>query len=124
MQRQHQQRQNVYIFQNNTYHYFRQVIPADLRPKIAKTEFRFSLRTPDRATARRKAACLSARIWDIFTALRKGEKYMTALTAEEIQGLVKKWVEYELAEDEANRILTPRLRKGRPQTTKTNSTTL
>ena len=105
MQRQHRQRQNVYIFQNNTYHYFRQVIPADLRPKIAKTEFRFSLRTPDRATARRKAACLSARIWDIFTALRKGEKYMTALTAEEIQGLVKKWVEYELAEDEANRIL-------------------
>lgn len=106
MQRRVRQQQNVYIFQNNTYHYFRQVIPADLRPKIARTEFRFSLRTPDRAIARRKAAYLSARIWDIFTALRKGERHIMALTAEEIQSLVKKWVEHELVDDEASRILS------------------
>lgn len=98
--------QGVYIFQNSTYHYFRQVVPVDLRPAIKRTEFRVSLRTADRATAKRKASCLSARIWDIFTALRKGDKRMTRLTAEQIQDLVKAWVEQELAEDAAARILS------------------
>lgn len=100
------QQQGVYIFQNSTYHYFRQVVPIDLRPAIKRTEFRVSLRTADRATAKRKASCLSARIWDIFTALRKGDKRMTRLTAEQIQDLVKAWVEHELAEDAAARILS------------------
>lgn len=99
------QSQGVYIFQNSTYHYFRQVVPIDLRPAIKRTEFRVSLRTADKITARRKAGCLSARIWDIFTALRKGDKRMTQLTAEQIQDLVKAWVEQELANDEAERVL-------------------
>ena len=67
------QSQGVYIFQNSTYHYFRQVVPPDLRPAIKRTEFRVSLRTADKIIARRKAGCLSARIWDIFTALGRGD---------------------------------------------------
>ena len=67
------QKQGVYIFQNSTYHYFRQVVPPDLRPAIKRTEFRVSLRTADKIIARRKAGCLSARIWDIFTALGRGD---------------------------------------------------
>lgn len=98
--------QGVYIFQNSTYHYFRQVIPVDLRPAVQRTEFRVSLRTADRVIAKRKASCLSARIWDIFTALRKGDRRMTQLSAEQIQDLVKAWVNQELAEDEAARILS------------------
>lgn len=38
---------------------------------------------------------------------------MTMLTAEEIQGLVKKWVEYELAEDETSRILAAKTERGK-----------
>lgn len=98
--------QGVYIFQNNTYHYFRQVVPVDLRSTIKRTEFRVSLRTADKVKAKRRAGCLSARIWDIFTALRKGDKRMTRLTAEQIQDLVKAWVEQELAEDVTTRILS------------------
>ena len=99
------QSQGVYIFRNSTILYFRQVIPADLRPVIQRREFRISLRTPDRKLAKRQAAYLSARIWDIFLALRKGDRRMTELKSEQIQELVQKWAEEILSQDEASRAL-------------------
>lgn len=99
------QSQGVYIFRNSTILYFRQVVPADLRPAIQRREFRISLRTPDRKLAKRHAAYLSARIWDIFSALRKGDRRMTELKSEQIQELVQKWAEEILSQDEAGRAL-------------------
>ncbi|WP_418446680.1 DUF6538 domain-containing protein, partial [Cloacibacillus evryensis] len=58
--------QTVYTFNQGCIIYFRQVVPADLRPLIRRSEFRASLATHDKRAAKRKAALLSARIWDIF----------------------------------------------------------
>ncbi|EHL68424.1 site-specific integrase [Cloacibacillus evryensis] len=99
------QTQNVYIFQNSTYHYFRQVVPPDLRPIFKRTEFRISLRTPDRMEAKRKAGRLSANLWDIFTALRKGDKKVATLSNEQVQDLVRQFIAEELEKDEATRVL-------------------
>ncbi|MEA4881056.1 MAG: site-specific integrase [Synergistaceae bacterium] len=100
--------QTVYTFNQGCIIYFRQVVPADLRPLIRRSEFRASLATHDKRAAKRKAALLSARIWDIFNGLRKGDKRMMTLTAEQIQELVKSWIKKELEEDETSRALNVR----------------
>lgn len=109
------QSQGVYIFQNSTYHYFRQVVPVDLRPIFKRTEFRISLKTPDRTEAKRKAGRLSANLWDIFIALRKGDKRMTALSNEQIQDLVRQFIAEELDKDEAARALNRKPKSINPE---------
>ena len=99
------QSQGVYIFRNSTMLYFRQAIPVDLQPTFKKTEIRISLRTPDKREAKRKAAYLSARLWDMFLSLRKGDARMTQLSTEQIYDLVQKWTEEILSKDEVGRAL-------------------
>lgn len=96
---------NGHIMRQETILYFRQIVPPDLRHIIKKTELRYSLRTPYRKIARRKASALSARIWDIFNGLRKGDIRFMKLTSEDINGLIQKWVDKELAVDEVQRVL-------------------
>ena len=100
------QHRNVYIFQQNTYHYFRLTVPSDIRPILKRTEIRVSLHTSDRIAAKRKASRISANLWDIFDSIRKEDKRIMALTSEQIQALVKAWIDKELEEDETERLLS------------------
>lgn len=88
-----------------TRYYFRQVVPYDLRHRIHQHEFRYSLRTGDRRLAKQRASFLYAKLWALFTSLRKGDKSMENMTAEQIKMLVAEWL-YEALESDERQLAT------------------
>ena len=84
--------------------YFRQIIPKDLRHCWGKSSIKLSLKTGNVVKAKRKAAVMSAMIWDIFTALRKGDGRMTGLSTEELRALANSWLKEILEADEIDRM--------------------
>jgi len=59
--------------------------------------------------AQRKAGVFSAIIWNMFDAVRRGDKRVDKLTADKIKEIVKKHVENKLFEDEIERASRPTL---------------
>lgn len=84
--------------------YFRQIIPKDLRHCWGRSSIKLSLKTGNIVKAKRKAAVMSAMIWDIFTALRKGDGRMTGLSTEELRALANRWLKEILEADEIDRM--------------------
>ena len=84
--------------------YFRQIIPKDLRHCWGRSSIKLSLKTGNVVKAKRKAAVMSAMIWDIFTALRKGDGRMTGLSTEELRALANSWLKEILEADEIDRM--------------------
>lgn len=89
--------------------YFRLVVPKDLRPQLQKREIRIFLGVSKKLEAQRKAGVFSAIIWDMFDAVRRGDKRVDKLTVDKIKEIVRKHVEDRLLEDEIDRATRPTL---------------
>lgn len=89
--------------------YFRLVVPKDLRPQLQKREIRIFLGASKKLEAQRKAGVYSAIIWNMFDAVRRGDKRVDKLTADKIKEIVRKYVEDKLFEDEIERATRPTL---------------
>ena len=83
--------------------YFRLVVPKDLRPQLQKREIRIFLGASKKLEAQRKAGVYSAIIWNMFDAVRRGDKRVDKLTADKIKEIVRKHVEDRLFQDEIER---------------------
>lgn len=88
------------VLRVSTTYYFRQIIPTDLRHRIARTEVKVSLRTADKRLAKQKGSYLYAMMWGLFTSLRKGTENVNKLTCEQIQELVRGWINQALDNNE------------------------
>lgn len=89
--------------------YFRLVVPKDLRPQLQKREIRIFLGVSKKQEAQRKAGVFSAIIWNMFDAVRRGDKRVDKLTVDKIKEIVKKHVEDKLFEFEIERATQPTL---------------
>lgn len=89
--------------------YFRLVVPKDLRPQLQKREIRIFLGASKKQEAQRKAGVFSAIIWNMFDALRRGDKRVDKLTVDKIKEIVRKHVEDKLFEFEIERATKPTL---------------
>ena len=89
--------------------YFRLVVPKDLRPQLQKREIRIFLGASKKLEAQRKAGVYSAIIWNMFDAVRRGDKRVDKLTVDKIKEIVRKHVEDRLLEDEIDRATRPTL---------------
>lgn len=89
--------------------YFRLVVPKDLRLQLQKREIRIFLGVSKKLEAQRKAGVYSAIIWNMFDAVRRGDKRVDKLTADKIKEIVRKYVEDKLFEDEIERATRPTL---------------
>ena len=89
--------------------YFRLVVPKDLRPQLQKREIRIFLGASKKQEAQRKAGVFSAIIWNMFDAVRRGDKRVDKLTVDKIKEIVRKHVEDRLLEDEIDRATRPTL---------------
>ena len=78
--------------------YFRCRVPADLISPVGRRELGRSLRTADRGLARSRSAALHAAAQRLWAELR------FAMTREEIDRLVQRWLAEELANDAAARV--------------------
>ena len=83
--------------------YFRQVIPSDLRTYFGRASIKISMKTCNIKKAKRKAAVMSAIIWEIFNALRKGDIRVSNLTSAELRQLANTWLKEILEADELER---------------------
>lgn len=80
------------------HYHFRLTIPADLRHLLSQREIKASLGTGNKRLARRKAQDIASGIWRLFDCFRRAE--LSDLTKEQIQALVKEFLQYKLEGDE------------------------
>ena len=78
-------------------------MPKDLRLSLKRAEYKFSLETSEKLKAQRKAGAITAIIWSMFDALRKGDAKVEKLSLDRIRELVSVWVKEELIQDEIDR---------------------
>jgi hypothetical protein len=87
-------------------YYFRMKMPADLRPHVKRSEVRISLRTKDKAQAKRLNAerrAVQYREWDeLRERIKNGPR--TSITTDEIQHILDHFLASYLAFDEADRM--------------------
>ena len=69
--------------------YFRLVVPKDLRLQLQKREIRIFLGVSKKLEAQRKAGVYSAIIWNMFDAVRRGDKRVDKLTADKIKEIME-----------------------------------
>jgi integrase len=69
------------------------IVPEDLRQFVGKRELRYSLKTGYRKEARAKAFLLAGKAGIIFRVLRKGGAGLSKLSDNQIQDIVKKYLE-------------------------------
>lgn len=82
-----------YLVRNPDSYCFRMSVPEDLRQLVGKKELRYSLKTGYRKEARAKAFLLAGKVYIIFRALRKGGVGLSNLSENQIQEIVKKYLE-------------------------------
>ena len=97
-----------YLFKNRHIFYVRIVAPVDLRPRLGRSELRYSLGTAYLIEARAKVARGTVVSRVIFNSIRKGAGTMAALTQEKIMTLVGEWLRQALKEEEDRRTHRPR----------------
>lgn len=82
-----------YLIRNPYSYCFRMNVPEDLRQFVGKRELRYSLKTGYRKEARAKAFLLAGKVYIIFKVLRKGGAELSKLSDNQIQDIVKKYLE-------------------------------
>ena len=91
-----------YLVRNPYSYCFRMIVPKDLRKFVGKTELRYTLRTGNLRTAKSKAKLLAGQVQLIFRRLRKGDKILSKLSDDQIQGLVHQYIKNEIEGWEKN----------------------
>lgn len=84
-------------------HCFRRAIPSDLQPLVGIKELRYSLRTMRKHEAKKKARSLAAATNILFDTIRESPN-MQSLPKEELQRIVRNYIQEILKEDEEHRL--------------------
>ena len=82
-----------YLVRNSYSYCFRMYVPRDLRTYINRKELRYSLRTGYVSEAKDKARAIAVYVQMIFKLIRKGDPQIMKLTHEQINEMVKTYLE-------------------------------
>lgn len=82
-----------YLIRNPYSYCFRMNVPKDLQHFVGRKELRYSLKTGYRKDARAKAHLLAGKLYLLFGDLRKGGAELSKLSDNQIQDMVKIYLE-------------------------------
>lgn len=86
-----------------TKYYFRIRVPEPLVGRIARKEFRLSLRTGDRREAKKLSSLCGSIVRELFEKVRRGDSTLKRLRAEDVGNLVGEWLKRIVSDAEDRR---------------------